>query len=348
MELISLLDAMHAQESLDLHLVAGETPRIRVSGELRRLDAPALEEVEIKQMLASYLTPRDGAMLEQLDDLDRVIRSNGRSYAAHLFHERSHLSASIRVIPAKVPTLDELYEHGRVAELLRSLVKQPSGLIIITGHTGSGKLMTLAAMIDAINATLARKILIIDQVMQFEYTSRESLITHRVIGADTPGYRDAARSAFREDADVVQIGEMLDLETLSLALTLADTGRLVLLPVHCKSAAEAITRLADVFPEPRGHIRRLLARNLLAVVAQALLPRADRVGRIAVNEVLLPTPQIREMIADGIEGLDQAIADGRAEGMQTMDDAILEVLNLGAVSAETARARMEHPERITA
>ncbi len=348
MELKSLLDAMHAAEAWDLHLVAGQPPTVRVGGSLQRLEVAALQSSEIDQMVLPYLTGREAALIDQGADIDRILRFEGRAYRAHVFQERNQLASTIRAIAPRVPTLDELYETGSVAARLKSLITRKNGLIIVTGYTLSGKATTLAAMIEAINTTQATRIVTLEDPIQYEYESKESLITQRSIGSDVASYREGVRAVFREDADVVLIDEMHDLETLSLALSLADTGRLVLMPVHCKHAVEAIYRLTEVFPEPRGHVRRLLARNLLGVIAQAILPRSDRPGRVAVNEVLLPTPEIRQMIADGSQETDLALAAGRLEEMQFMDDGIIELFRSGTISEETARAHMDDPARLTA
>ena len=349
MELKTLLDGMVSQESLDLHLISGHAPAMRLNGRALRQDGAVLDADAIEEMLRPHLTLREQALLEeQRADIDKTLRWDDRAFMLHVFHERGQIAAAIRALPTNVPTLDDLYEAGIVRSLLTSLITQPSGLVIITGHTGSGKITTLAAMIETINLSQTRRIVTIEDPIQYEFVSKQSLITQRNIGEDAASYRDAARSAFREDADVVLIGEMHDLDTLSLALSLADTGHLVLLPVHCERAAQAVYRLSEVFPEPRGHIRRLLARNLLAVVAQALLPRADRPGRVPVNEVLLPTPQVRQLISEGVQELDAAIALGRAEGMQSMDDGIVELFEAGAITEATARAHVADPGRLAA
>jgi twitching motility protein PilT len=348
MELNAYLDAMHARESLDLHLIAGQSPAVRVNGRLERLEGPIPDAVQLEEMFLEHLTPREAALLVgQGEDITKTYHYKGRAFMLHIFHECGRLAAAIRVVPSRVPTLEDLYGTAKIGSLLHSLVTQASGIIVVTGHTGSGKVVTLAAMIESINQSQSRRILTLEDPIQFEFESKLSLISQRSIGEDVASYRDGVHSAFREDADVVLIGEMLDLETLSLALTLADTGRLVLLPVHCARAAQAIYRMVDAFPEPRGHVRRLLARNLLAVVAQALLPRVDKPGRVAVNEVLLPTPQVRQMISEGVQDLDVVIGAGQSEGMQTMDDGILELLQSGTISEDIARAHLDDIDRLT-
>ncbi len=337
MELKALLDKVVSEEASDLHLIVGQAPTARVQGRQLRQDGPVLDRTRIEEMLTPYLNPRERTIvMEQGADVNTTLRMDGRAFTLHVFHERGRLAAVVRALPARVPSLEELYGASHVGALLNSLILQQSGLVIVTGHTGSGKMTTLAAMVETINLGQNRRILTIEDPIQYAFESKRSLITQRSVGQDVPTYREAARSAFREDVDVVLLGEMLDIDTLSLALSLADTGHLVLLPVHCARAAEAVYRLGDAFPEPRSPMRRLLARNLLAVVAQALLPRADRPGRVPVNEVLLPTPLVREMIAEGSRELDAAIASGREAGMQSVDDALQELLAAGTITEAAA------------
>ena len=340
MELKPLIDEMLSRGSLDLHLIAGDAPAVRLDGSICRMERAALDGAQIGAMVAPHLTPRERTTLEQGADVGRTLRIAGRTFALQLFHERGQLAASIRALPTTIPTLEDLYETGSVGALLNSLVTRPSGLVIVTGYTGSGKMTTLAAMVETINRTQAKRILTIGNPLEYEFVSKQSLITQRNIGEDSASYIEATQSAFRSDVDVVLFYEMHDLVTMSMALNLADTGRLVLFPIHCERADQAVYRLLEAYQEPRGGIRRLLARNLLAVVAQALLPRAERPGRVAVNEVLLPTPDVRRMITEGVQELDKAIESSRDAGMQSMDDGILELLRAGAITEATARAHL--------
>ena len=202
MELRALLDAMLAHESLDLHLIAGQAPAVRVDGDMVRLDGPVLEAAAIEEMLTPHLNARERAALEQGADVDRILRFDDRAFTLHLFHERGHLAAAIHVLPAEVPTLDELYDGSATGTLLAELIARPSELIIITGHTGSGKMTTLSAMVETVNRTQARRILAIGSPLDYEFVSKRSLVTQRNIGEDAVSYSDAARSAFRADVSM--------------------------------------------------------------------------------------------------------------------------------------------------
>lgn len=347
MELDTLLEEMHLHGASDLHLVAGQAAGLRLGGRLARMEETTLSALELEEMLVPRLSAREAELLiGQREDVNKAYRFNGRSFLLHLFHERGQLAANIRALPARIPSLEEIYENSTTGALLGSLVTHRSGLIVVTGHTGSGKMTTLASIIERINESEERRIVTLEDPIQYEFESKKSLITQRNVGEDVCDYRQAARSVFRQDADVVLFGEMLDMEALALAMALADSGRLVLLPTHCERAAQAVYRLIEVFPEPRGHIRRLLARNLLAVIAQALLPRSNRPGRVAVNEILLPTQHIRNAIAEGLPELEAAIAAGRSDGMQSMDDGALELFRSGAISEETARQHLDDAGRL--
>jgi twitching motility protein PilT len=344
MELSTLLTDLIEAGGSDLHLVVGEPPVFRVNGDLSRRNDPALEEAQMEALLLPHLTPAQREMLmEQHQDVERTYRQGGRTFRIHVFRERGHLGAAIRPIPQDPPTLEQL----ELPKVLHSLLTLPRGLILVTGPTGSGKTTTAVAMLETINRTSARRIVTIEDPIEYEFHSKQSLITQRSVGEDVESMRRGAYWAFRDDPDIVLIAEMRDLETIQLALALAESGHLVFSTLHLGTTSEALKRLIDVFPEPRDLIRRMLARNVAAIIAQQLMPRIDRKGRVAANEILIATPEVRKRIAEGETDLRETLTAGREQGMQTMDDALLNLYRQGIISHDTAWARLEDRERLS-
>lgn len=348
MELDMLLTELAEQKGSDLHLVAGQPPIFRIDGALVRREGEAMEEEALNALLLSPLSEEQKTrLLSGRMDIEVSLRRDGRSYRCCLFHERGRLACAIRSVPQTPPTLEQLYpDSSGIRTTLEALTELPRGLVLVTGPAGSGRNTTCAALLERINQSQPRRILTLEDPIEFEMISKQSLITQRSIGQDVLSFREGALSAFREDVDVILISELRDLETIQYALALAESGHLVFSTLHLERATDAVRRIIEVFPEPRDLIRRTVARNLAAVIAQRLLPRADRPGRTAVNEVLLGTPQIRRMIAENAPDLTLGIEAGRDAGMQTMDDSILRSYRQGIFSYETAWTYIEDHERL--
>ena len=347
MELTTLLAELIERKGSDLHLLAGEPPAFRIDGALTRQDGPALDAAEMEALLLPHLTDDQRvALTEQRQDVETILRHDGYGFRFNVFRGRDGLAAVLRAIPNRIPALEELDFEANVAAFLRSLLATPRGLVLFTGPTGSGKITSVFSLLETINRDRTARILTIEDPVGFEMVSRQSLVTQRYVGEDVPSFEAGLHSAFHEDPDVVLVGEMRSLETVHLSLALAESGHLVFSTLHLENVSDAVNRLVDVFPEPRDVIRRTLARNLVAVIAQRLLPRSPEPGRVVVNEVLTVTPRVRQMIAEGQKDLSVAIEAGREAGMQTMDDAVLKRFRAGKISYETAWANMQDRERL--
>lgn len=352
MELTALLAEMETRQASDLHLVVGQPPVFRVAGRLtRREDGPVLDAGAMEALLLPHLSdPLRGALVHGRQDAEMTLRQGAGTFRFHVFRERDNLSAALRKVPNQVPALDDLNFTPEVRETLERLTKTTRGLIVVTGPSGSGKSTTCAALIETINRTRAERIVTLEDLIEYEFTSKQSLITQRVVGQDLNSFAEGLRSAFREDPDIVFVGELRDLETFGLALALAETGHLVFCTMHMNTASEAVKRLIESYPESnRENVRDLLARNLMAVIAQGLLPRVPNSGlhgRVPANEILIGTPRVRRMIAEGHDDLAVAMEAGRDAGMQTMDDAIVRLYERGEIAFDLAWNRLEDRGRV--
>ncbi len=341
MTLNELLDELAERVGSDLHLVVGEPPTFRVAGILhRREETTPLNGAAMDSLILPHLTEAQRARLADGLDVEKTLRMEKFRYRFLVFHERGNLAANLRVIPHHVPTLDQL---GFTDEEypLQKLTRIKRGLMIVAGATGSGKSTTVAAMVEQINQERAERILTIEDPVEYEFTSKKSIISQRTVGEDVPNFPAGLRSAFRADPDVILIGEARDLETMTLALTLADTGHLVFMTLHVNSASEAVRRLSDVFPESHQPvIRRMVSNNLQAIIVQTLLPKKQGHGRCAATEILICTPRVRRMIAEGTYDLTVAIEAESEIGMRTMDDDLMRLARNGVISEEMARSRL--------
>jgi twitching motility protein PilT len=335
-KLHDLLRTTLARGGSDLHLVAGLAPRIRLHGALEPLAGePALLAAPLATLLREAVGDSEWHEFETTGDLDFALDLAGvaRFRGNYLRQERGP-SAVFRTIPERIASLEELglpAVLGRLAELR-------SGLVLVTGPTGSGKSTTLAAIIDRINRTSARHVVTIEEPVEFVHRSQRSVFSQREVGVDTASFAAALRAAIRQDADVILVGEMRDLETISLALKAAEMGALVFGTLHTSSAAKTIDRLIDVFPaDEQPQARLSLADSLAAIVAQLLLPRADGSGRVAVHEILLRTPALPNLIREGnVPMLANVLQSGKRDGMQLLDDALAELVERKVVSARDA------------
>ena len=334
MELKELIKYARDNRCSDLHITAGEAVAVRKYGELELLDiTPSIEETE--DMIFSILGDEDIQNVQAGKDIDvaSTDESGGR-LRINIYHQRRNLAASIRLLDSVIPSFEELGHSGK---LFSKLVEKRSGLILVTGPTGSGKSTTLAAMIDYINNNMSRHIITVEDPIEYVYGFKKSMIHQRQVGRDVPDFATALRSALREDPDVILVGEMRDYETINAAITAAETGHLVFSTLHTIGAAATIDRIIDVFPpHQQQQIRVQLATVLEAVISQQLVPLERKKGRVAAFEVMHGTVAIKNLIREGkthqITGI---IQTSKKNGMVTMDDALLELYDKGYISAQT-------------
>ncbi len=343
-----LLASMAEWNASDLHLTAGSPPVVRVRGELERVtNLPELKAEDTHQLLYRILSTEQQKRLE-IDrniDVSHAIPGVAR-FRVNVFFQREALGAAFRLIPEAIKTLEEL----GLPETLHELSARPRGLVLVTGPTGSGKSTTLAALIDEINRTRSEHILTIEDPIEFIHRHKSCIVNQREIGPDATSFADALRSALRQDPDVILLGEMRDLETIATALTAAETGHLVFATLHTQSAPSTIDRVIDVFPgAQQEQVRMQLAGTLQAVVTQSLLPTADGTGRVPATEILIPDDGVRNLIRQAkIEQIYSVMQTGTARGMQTMEQALAELVLRGVITQETALARTSRPDQLLA
>ncbi len=336
MDLTQLLAFTMQNGASDLHLSATNPPIIRVSGKLKRVKSEALSSDDIRSMLYSVMSEDQRAAYERDFELDIAIAFGDKArFRVNAFNTRHGAAAVFRTIPSEIPTMQEL-------DLPPSVQKFPElekGLILITGATGSGKSTTLAALVNQINKTKSKHILTIEDPVEFFHTSQKSLINHRELGRDTHSFKAALKSALREDPDVILVGEMRDYETISLALTAAETGHLVFATLHANSAPKTINRLIDVFPTgDKEMVRAMLASSIEGVVAQTLLQKSDGSGRVGAFEIMVGTNAVRNLIRENqIPQIYSMMQTGSRYGMITMEEAINNLMTQGVITPEEAR-----------
>jgi twitching motility protein PilT len=335
MELTPLLTKCVELKGSDLHLSAGLVPIMRIDGELVPLkDSTAIDPEAMKTLVYSVMEPELRSEFETSLEADfaMAVPSVAR-FRVNALHENNGISAVFRVIPEKIPTMEELH----LPPIFKQLVDLPNGLILVTGPTGSGKSTTLAAMINYINENQAVHIITIEDPIEFTHTSKKSLVRQRQIHRDTHDFSAALRSALREDPDVILLGEMRDLETIRLALTAAETGHLVFATLHTSSAPRSINRIVDVFPAgEKDMIRNMLSESLQAVVCQTLLKKVGG-GRAAALEIMRGTPAVRNLIReDKIAQMMTTIQTGGEVGMCTLDQSLQALIARGEIDQETA------------
>jgi twitching motility protein PilT len=330
-----LFDIVVASKASDLHLQEGQPPKMRVHGDIRRIRDEVLTRAMMEQMLSEVAGPVRWEAFLKKGDADLAYELNIDSRFRCNLHRQLHgLGGIFRLIPNKIATLEQL----GVPPVIRNFANVRGGIVLVTGPTGSGKSTTLAALVDYINCSYARHIITIEEPIEFVHNNKLSIITQREVGEDTPSFADGLRNAMREDADVVLVGEMRDLETISLALTAAETGLLVFGTLHTNNARKTVDRMIDVFPSSQQpQVRTMLAASLRGIVAQLLLKKKDGSGRLAVNEILISNSAVSSIIREGkIEQLTDVLITGKGEGMQFMDDAIQRFYDQGQISAQEA------------
>ncbi len=334
----AFFDLMDKEGASDLHLASGSQPILRVRGELERVKFPPFENDDLKSMLYEIAPEFKVKIFEETGDVDFGYEIPGKArYRANFFNQKYGVAAVFRQIPSKVLTAEQL----GLPPILKKFAMLNKGLVLVTGPTGSGKSTTLAAMIDYSNKVRKDHIITVEDPIEFVHESQSCLVNHREVGMHTKSFSAALRGALREDPDIILVGEMRDFETIELALTAAATGHLVFGTLHTPSAAKTIDRVIDVFPAAQqNQIRNTLSEALKGVVAQNLFRRIDVKGRVCALEVLVCTPAISNLIREAktfqIPGMLQV---GKKYGMQTLDDAIMDLLNKKMISPEDAYAR---------
>lgn len=344
MELDTLLAQMIARKASDLHLVAGVPPIFRIDGELVPAPPPNLAVDDLDTLLVG-LPAKKLAMAREGRDFSATLRSAGQTFRCQVFREREGLAAAIRQLPGRIPTLEDM----SLPPVIEKLTHLTRGLVLVAGPSGSGKTTTVVSMLEEINLTRSERIYTLEDPLNYVLKSKLSLVTQRVVGEDVESYERGLLSAKDADPDVIFIGELRTPEVLRLALEMAEAGILVFSQVTVGTAAGAVAQLLGLLGEPRGPAQLLLSRTLQAVIAQRLLPRADRPGRVAANEILVATPRVRQMIADGQTApnlLALAMEAGAPSGMQTMDNALRQLLTDEVISREMAASHLRDERRL--
>jgi twitching motility protein PilT len=344
MDIAELLAFSVKHNASDLHLSAGLPPMIRVDGDIRRINVPALEHKVVHALVYDIMNDKQRKDFEELLETDFSFEIPGLArFRVNAFNQARGASSVFRTIPSKVLTLEDL----GCPQTFKEIVDVPRGLVLVTGPTGSGKSTTLAAMMDYKNDNDYSHILTIEDPIEFVHASKKCLINQREVHRDTLGFAEALRSALREDPDIILVGELRDLETIRLALTAAETGHLVFGTLHTSSAAKTIDRIIDVFPAgEKSMVRSMLSESLRAVIAQTLLKKIGG-GRIAAWEIMVGTPAIRNLIReDKVAQMYSAIQTGQAYGMQTMDQALKELVQKGIISRIDAKAKAQNKDQL--
>nr|WP_228519809.1 MULTISPECIES: type IV pilus twitching motility protein PilT [unclassified Methylophilus] len=329
----------------DLHLSSGLPPMIRVHGDVRKINLPAMEQAEVRSMLYDIMNDNQRKVYEETLECDFSFEIPDLArFRVNAFNQQRGAGAVFRTIPSKVLTLDEL----NAPKVFKDIADTPRGIVLVTGPTGSGKSTTLAAMIDYINESQMSHVLTVEDPIEFVHTSKKSLINQREVGPHTQSFENALRSALREDPDVILVGEMRDLETIRLALTAAETGHLVFGTLHTSSAAKTIDRVVDVFPAAEKEmVRSMLSESLRAVISQTLCKTKDEQGRVAAHEIMMGTPAIRNLIRENkIAQMYSAIQTGQSMGMQTLDQNLQDLVKRNVISAAEARTKAANRDAI--
>jgi len=340
-----LLDVVERKAS-DLHLTAGAPPMLRQRGRLVALESyPRLTPEDTREFIYSILTTEQRRRLETDLQLDFAYVVPGRArFRVNAYFQRGAVAAAFRLIPSEIVAIDSL----GLPPIVHELTRRPRGLVLVTGPTGSGKSTTLAAMIDEINQTREEHIVTIEDPIEFVHAHKRCIINQRELGNDATSFASALKAALRQDPDVILVGEMRDLDTISTALTAAETGHLVFATLHTQDAPQTIDRIIDVFPPAQqAQIRVQLSVTLQGVITQQLLPTADGAGRCVACEVLVPTAAVRNLIREGkIHQIPSVIQTGSAHGMQSMDSALATLVRAGTITQELAESRSSSPDEL--
>ena len=341
MDVSELLAFTVKNSASDLHLASGEPPMIRIHGDMTRIKMPALEERVVQGMIYDIMNDGQRKMFEEHLELDFSFSLGDIArFRVNVFKQNNGMSAVFRVIPTEVFTLEQL----KCPEIFQEIAMMPRGICLVTGPTGSGKSTTLAAMMDYRNENEKGHIITIEDPIEFVHQSKSCLISQREKGPHTHSFANALRSSLREDPDVILVGEMRDLETISLALTAAETGHMVFGTLHTSSAPKTIDRIIDVFPAAEKEmVRAMLSESLRAVISQTLMKTADGAGRIAAHEIMLGTPAIRNLIRENkIPQMVSVMQTGQREGMQTLDMNLQQLVKSRKVTQQAALEKAQN------
>jgi twitching motility protein PilT len=344
MEMIEILTAAVEKKASDIHIIVGKPPMVRIRGEIEMLnDFPTISSEESKRLIYSILYDEQKRRFEENFELDCSINiKNLARFRLNVLMQKLGVEAVLRVIPSEIPTPESILLTPEIVKL----TDLPRGLVLVTGPTGSGKSTTLACLIEIINQNHKKHILTIEDPIEFSYESKKSIIRQREVGMHTKSFASGLKYALRQDPDVVLVGEMRDLETISAALTMAETGHLVFATLHTQDAAQTVDRIIDVFPSSQQQqVRIQLASTLKAVISQVLVPRKDLPGRVAAREIMFVTPAIANLIREGkTHQIYTAIETGAKFGMISLDKCLLEFVKKGWISIEEAVAKSQNPE----
>jgi len=344
MDIKKLLQTAVDQKASDLHLVAGLKPILRIDGELNSLEEKEISPKILEQMILSILSEKQKDRLLQRRDLDFSYSLGlGARFRVNVHYEKDNLGLVARVINEKMPTIDEI----NMPKITYNLVNLNQGLILVTGPTGCGKSTTLAAMVNYINENRRCNIITLEDPIEFMFQSKKSIIIQRQLGSDLISFASGLKHVLRQDPDVVMVGEMRDLDTISATITLAETGHLVLATLHTYSAAQTIDRIIDIFPpHQQNQVRMQLSMTLVAVISQRLLP-GIKGGRIAAREIMINTPAVANLIRENkIAQLKTVIETSSKEGMISLDRHLKDLYREGLIEKEIAQSQMEHPEAL--
>jgi twitching motility protein PilT len=344
-----LMEQLIEMGGSDMHIQAGAPIYFRISGKLQPIAEDPLTPQECQKLIFSMLNNTQRKDLEQNSELDCSYGVKGLArFRVNVYKERGYYAACLRALSSKIPNFDQL----NLPDIVREMSERPRGLVLVTGPTGSGKTTTLAAMVDLINRTRPEHILTVEDPIEYVFPNIKSLIHQRQKGEDTKSFANALKAALREDPDVILVGEMRDLETISLAISAAETGHLVMGTLHTSSAASTINRIIDVFPpEQQQQINAQLSNSLIAVFSQTLVPKKNpkpgEFGRVMAQEIMIVTPAIANLIREGkVAQIYSAIQTGMKMGMLTMEQSLANLVRVGAISFEMAASKSSKPEEM--
>jgi twitching motility protein PilT len=339
-----LFDAIERGAS-DLHITAGLPPMVRINGKVEPLQYPPLTSNATRELIYDILSNDQRQRLENDWELDfSYSLPRTARFRVNVYFQRGSIGAAFRAIPSEIKSLSEL----GLPKAVEDMTEKPRGLVLVTGPTGSGKSTTLAAMIDRINETRSEHIMSVEDPIEFLHQHKKCIVNQREVNQDTKSFAQALKHVLRQDPDVILVGEMRDLETISLAVTAAETGHLVFGTLHTQDTPQTVDRIIDVFPPHQQHqVRAQLATALQGIITQTLIPRLDGTGRVVACEVLVPTPGVRNLIREAKNHqIYSAIQTGGKFGMQTMDAALVELMRRGLISQQEADKRSSNPDEL--
>ena len=334
MDITELLAFANENGASDIHVKSGSVPRLRISGNMVPVKVESLTDEEVRESIYDIMSDDQRKAFEEHLELDfSFAMGDVARFRVNVFVQQNGMSAVFRIIPTEILSLEQL----GAPEIFKQIAMMPRGLCLVTGPTGSGKSTTMAAMIDYYNANEAGHILTVEDPIEFVHQDKQSIVSQRELGPHTKSFKNALKAALREDPDIILVGEMRDLETISLALSAAETGHMVFGTLHTSSAPKTIDRIIDVFPSSEQEmVRAMLSESLRAVISQTLLKKAGG-GRIAAHEIMLGTPAIKNLIREGkIAGMISAMQTGKSEGMQTLDSCLIDLLKSRKITRDEA------------